>query len=420
MGLSCRHCAAPVTAEFRFCPACGGTVAARGVELPSPRVAAGLVLGMLAFGAVLGDAAAGGASAASGARGPVIIVEDAAAPAAAAPVLTARPPRAPRVHAAAPPPAATPSDDDVASPSRAPSDPAPPSSSTPSTDSGDADTTATPPAPKLPPVKHVWVIALTGHSFGESFGPGAAGGAPYLAGDLRAQGTLLPWYHAAGHDPAASGVALLGGRRDSTGPFDARTQTLAGQLTGLGRTWKAYVEGAADGLRPGDDPCARPPEQAPRNPFLLFTSITSDPACGQSMATLDTLVADAADPDSAPTFSYVLPGPAHDGSTSLADADAWLKTVMPSLLASKAYNDAGLVIITFDTGAPDDAEAGGGRVGALLLSPFVKAGATIEAPYDPFALLASIDHLFAVDPLGYAAQTKLKPFGPDVFAAWSP
>ncbi|WP_027006640.1 alkaline phosphatase family protein [Conexibacter woesei] len=424
MGSSCRHCGVAVAAHFRFCPACGGAMT-RGVELPSPRVAAGLLLGMLAFGAVLGDAGAGGASAAGGARGPVIVVEDAGAvapvlTAAVAPVLTAaaapaRAPRVPEVRASAtPPPPSTPSTDSAAS---APRDPTPPSSSTPRADSGN---TATPPAPKLPPVKHVWVIALTGHSFGESFGAGAAGAAPYLAGELRAQGTLLPWYHAAGHDPAASGVALLGGQRDATGPFDARTQTLPGQLTGLGRTWKAYVEGAADGLQPGDNPCARPPEQAPRNPFLRFKSITSDSACGSSMADLSGLVTDAADSDSAPTFSYVLPGPAHDGSTSLADADTWLRSFMPALLASKAYNDGGLVVVTFDTGAPGDAEAGGGRVGALLLSSFVKAGATIEAPYDPFALLSSIDHLFALDPLGYAAATKLRPFGPQVYAAWSP
>ncbi len=41
---------------------------------------------------------------------------------------------------------------------------------------------------------------------------------------------------------------------------------------------------------------------------------------------------------------------------------------------------------------------------ALLLSPFVKPGATIEAPYDPFALLSSIERLF----------------GPQVSANWSP
>jgi hypothetical protein len=274
------------------------------------------------------------------------------------------------------------------------------------------------PAPKLPPVKHVWVVALTGHGYDETFGP--ASPAPYLSGELRAKGTLLPWYHAAGHDPAAGGVALLGGQKDATGPFDDQTPTLPDQLTGLGRTWKAYVEGATAGLAPGDNPCARPADQAPRNPFLRFGSLTAAPECGSSMAELDALATDVTDTDSAPAFSYILPGPAHDGSTSLADADAWLKATLPTILDSKAYADGGLVVVTFDAGAPGDDQAGGGRVGALLLSPFVAAGGTVEAPYDPFVLLRSIEDLFGLDPIGYAKDTKLKAFGPKVYAAWDP
>jgi phosphatidylinositol-3-phosphatase len=137
------------------------------------------------------------------------------------------------------------------------------------------------------------------------------------------------------------------------------------------------------------------------------------------MAELDALAADVADTGSAPAFSYILPGPAHDGSASLADADAWLKTTLPTILDSKAYADGGLVVVTFDAGAPQDAEAGGGRVGALLLSPFVTPGATVEAPYDAFALLKSIEALFALDPIGYAKDTRLKAFGPKVYAAGS-
>ena len=221
--------------------------------------------------------------------------------------------------------------------------------------------------------------------------------APYLSTELRAKGTLLPWYHAAGHDPSAGGVALLGGQKDALGPFDDKTVTLADQLTGAGRTWKAYVEGATAGLNPGDNPCLRPPEQQPRNPFLRFASITGAAECGSSIAELDRIAPDAADTDSAPAFSYILPGPAHDGSTSLADADAWLAPTLPTILDSKAYNDGGLVVVTFDAGAPTDIEAGGGRVGALLLSPFVTAGGTVDAPYDPFSLLASIEGLFGLD-----------------------
>jgi hypothetical protein len=402
-----------------------------GPGLPGPRVAAALVLGVLAFGVVVGNAVEPG-TAAAGAGGRANLTILVAAPAgpatpAVAPGLTATTPQPPDVEGDS-----TELDDVSISDPSAIDD----TSSAVDTDTaGDAtdgssadddaptadeapEESATP-APELPPVKHVWVVALTGHSYDETFGAGA-GAAPYLSTDLRAQGTLLPWYHAAGHDPSAGGVALLGGQKDALGPFDDKTVTLADQLTGAGRMWKAYVEGAAAGVNPGDNPCRRPPEQQPRNPFLRFASITAAAECGNSVAELDRIAPDAADTDSAPTFSYILPGPAHDGSTSLADADAWLATTLPPLLASKAYNDGGLVVVTFDAGAPADVEAGGGRVGALLLSPFVTAGGTIGAPHDPFSLLASIERLFGLDPIGYAKNTTLKPFGPKVYGAWSP
>jgi hypothetical protein len=410
-----------------------------GPGLPGPRVAAALVLGVLAFGVVIGNAVGPGTTpAGAGGRANVTILV--AAPAMPAPVAAP----APAVTVTPQPPDdegdSTALDDVLASDNAALDD----SSSAPNVDttSADADTTDVSStsddtttddapgddgtthdstatlAPKLPPVKHVWVVALTGHSYDESFG--AASPAPYLSTELRTKGTLLPWYHAAGHDPSAGGVALLGGQKDAPGPFDDKSATLADQLTGAGRTWKAYVEGATAGMNAGDNPCLRPPEQQPRNPVLRFASITGTAECGSSIADLDRIAPDAADTDSAPAFSYILPGPAHDGSTSLADADAWLRATLPVILDSKAYNDGGLVIVTFDAGAPSDVEVGGGRVGALLLSPFVTAGGTINAPYDPFSLLASIEELFGLERLGYAKDTTLKPFGPRVYGAWSP
>jgi hypothetical protein len=418
-------------------PAPGAGAGARpgfGFGLPAPRVAAALVLGVLAFGVVVGDAAGPGASAAdAGGRRGLTIVAGAAPAALPAPAVAPVPeppstdagrvPDDPGPSATTDAGSSTPTGGGSSTGAGATDTPArtPDATTTPPDDSTGAGTTDTPaptPSAVLPPVKHVWVVALTGHSFPETFGPDSP--APYLATELRAQGALLPWYHAAGHDPAAGGVALLGGQRDALGPFDEKTQTLAGQLTGAGRTWKAYVEGATDGLAPGADPCARPAADAPRNPFLRFASVASASECGSSIAGLDRLGPDVADAESAPTFSYILPGAAHDGSTSLADADAWLRTTVQPILDSKAYADGGLIVVTFDAGAPEDVEAGGGRVGALLLSPFVTPGATILAPHDPFSLLASLERLFALDPLGYAKDTRLKPFGPKVFLAWSP
>lgn len=411
------------------------------LSLPGPRVAATLILGTLAFGTIIGHVAGPGAPAAdAGGRPNLTIVAAAPAP-TPAPAATAPPaadPVAPASSAddAPVPDAATGAADD-AGVDAASQDAAAPDDS-PATADADADAEATPDdqtttddeaageedaadtttSRPQPPVKHVWVIALTGHGFDEAFGP--ASPAPYLSGALRAKGTLLPWYHAPGHDPAAGGVALLGGKKDEVGPFAATSSTLLDQLTAAGRTWKAYVEGAADGLAPGANPCARPAEQAPRNPLLRFATITQASECASSLAGLEQLAPDTTDAESAPSFSYILPGPAHDGSTSLADADAWLSGVVEPLLASKAYADGGLVVVTFDAGAPDDVEAGGGRTGALLVSPFVAAGGTIGAPYDAFSLLASIEDLFGLERLGYAAKTTLKPFGPKVYAAWTP
>ena len=58
----------------------------------------------------------------------------------------------------------------------------------------------------------------------------------------------------------------------------------------------------------------------------------------------------------------------------------------------------------------------GGSVGALVLSPFVRAGTASNTPYNHFSLLASIEDIFGLPRLGYAAAPGLKSFGADVFA----
>jgi hypothetical protein len=47
---------------------------------------------------------------------------------------------------------------------------------------------------------------------------------------------------------------------------------------------------------------------------------------------------------------------------------------------------------------------GGDRVGALLLSPFVMPGSTSGTPYNHYSLLKSIEDIFHLDHIGYAAD----------------
>ena len=63
---------------------------------------------------------------------------------------------------------------------------------------------------------------------------------------------------------------------------------------------------------------------------------------------------------------------------------------------------------------------GGGQVGLLLLSKYVKPGNFEVTDYfNHFSLLASIEQLFGLQRLGYAASSGVTPFGASVYTAYS-
>ena len=110
---------------------------------------------------------------------------------------------------------------------------------------------------------------------------------------------------------------------------------------------------------------------------------------------------------------------------------------MPKITASAAYQHGGLIEITFDEsdGAQTDATAccgetagpasplpgitgpGGGRIGAVLLSPFIKPGTTSAVAYNHYSTLATDEKLFGLPLLG-EAKTVTSTFGSDVFTAY--
>jgi hypothetical protein len=63
---------------------------------------------------------------------------------------------------------------------------------------------------------------------------------------------------------------------------------------------------------------------------------------------------------------------------------------------------------------------GGGRIGAVVLSPLIKGGTVSDTPYNHYALLRTVEGIFALPQLGYAAATDLEAFGSDVFSAGVP
>ncbi len=245
--------------------------------------------------------------------------------------------------------------------------------------------------------------------------------------------------------------------------YPSSTQTLAGQLTAKHLTWRAYVQGIDE---PGTSAgaCAHPAlgsadptaEQTAssgayatfRNPFVYLASVVGSSQCAADDVGLSQLTGDLAQPKRTPSFSYIVPDRCHDGnptpctpgaSAGMTPADAFIKQVVPEITGSKAFKESGLLVITTDEApssgvfadsssccgqplfpnAPSTTPAGtprgGGSVGALLLSPWVKGATTNEEPFNDFSLLRTIEDLFGVSHLGYAALPAVKALEPALF-----
>jgi hypothetical protein len=144
-------------------------------------------------------------------------------------------------------------------------------------------------------------------------------------------------------------------------------------------------------------------------------------------------------------FTFITPNLCNDGhdfpctnqpsgASALADIDSFLETWVPKITSSPAYLKNGLLEITFDEASNSETEAccgetagpnspfpgitgpGGGRVGAVLLSPFIKPGTVSTTPYNHYSSLASWESLFGLPKLADAASVS-STFGADVFTA---
>ena len=243
-------------------------------------------------------------------------------------------------------------------------------------------------------IRHVFVVMLSqtdlvaladaGEADASAADAGTPAGAPapYFAGRLVPQGTLLTHYASSARGSLANGVALLSGQGPTaqtlagcpapagTPPADVTpdvlgddgqqlgdgcvyplaTGTMPDELTGAGLGWRAYLEGAT-GACPA----------TPRDPFAYFHSLLDAGACARRVTGLEALDADLARGADAPALLYIVPGACHDGSATPcapgalagpAAADAFLADVIPRILASAAYADGGLIAITSDGPPP--------------------------------------------------------------------
>jgi hypothetical protein len=235
--------------------------------------------------------------------------------------------------------------------------------------------------------------------------------------------------------------------------YPSSVKTVADQLEAKGLTWKAYLEDMGTSCRHPEANAVDDTQQAEvgdqyaarHNPFVYFRSLLDSGSCERNDVDLSRLPADLAETATTANLTYITPNLCNDGHDSpcvdgrpggLVSADEWLRTWVPKILASPAFKQDGLLVVAFDeadSNSPDGADAccgegpapnsplpgiygmGGGRTGAVLISPFVAPGTWNDTAYNHYSLLRSIEDMFGLAPLGYASEAR--GFGDDVFGA---
>jgi len=277
----------------------------------------------------------------------------------------------------------------------------------------------------------------------------------------------------------AGGLELPGGVEAGEGcVYPSSVQNIGTQLSAAGRKWKAYQQDMGNDPARESVACGHPALNAldetqkaepgdgyatRHDPFVYFHSVIDDQAyCDEHVVALGApdgtmpagalrhetgLARDLGTVLHTPRFSFITPNLCEDGhdypcvnqeggASALADIDRFLETWVPKITSSPAFQRNGLLEITFDESDGPQADStacceeqpgpgsplpgitgpGGGLVGAVLLSPFIKPGTVSTTPYNHYSSLASWESLLGLGRLADAA-TVPSTFGADVFTA---
>jgi hypothetical protein len=243
--------------------------------------------------------------------------------------------------------------------------------------------------------------------------------------------------------------------------FPTAVQTVANQLEQSGHTWRGYMEDMANSAGSGQPAtCRHPALNAPdetqkaratdqyavrHDPFVYFHSIIDYSTCQRNVVDLSRLPEDLASESTTPEYAFITPDLCADGHDAtcadgvspggFAGIEAFLRQWVPRIEASAAFRDRGAILVTFDesasgagsccgettgpntpnNGGPDPG-SGGGRVGAVMVSPCIQPGTVTDVAYNHYSLLRSVEDNFGLAHLANADTSGLRPFGTDVLS----
>jgi len=188
------------------------------------------------------------------------------------------------------------------------------------------------------------------------------------------------------------------------------TDHLVTLLNKAGFTWKAYEEGITGKVCPLSD---KGLYAAKHNPMVFFNDVTNnnDPNsayCIGHERPFSELKSDLQN-NTVAQYNFIAPNLCNDmhndsgcqTEDAIKNGDTWLSEQIPMIMSSKAYQQGGVIFITWD-----ESEGGDHPIGMIVLSPFAKGGGYSNSiHYTHSSTLRSIQEIFQLTTfLGDAAN----------------
>jgi hypothetical protein len=233
-----------------------------------------------------------------------------------------------------------------------------------------------------PDPTHVFVIVLENRSASQ-VGDG-------YVGQLASEYGVATNYRGISHPSLPNYLAMTSGSTwgvTDDGWHGLPAGGLGGQLTDAGIHWRAYMEGMTSNCYRNTSGYA-----LKHNPFAYYGS-----KCPAQVVPFTQFSTDMA--ATVPRFVWITPDLCHDGhDCSNAVVNDWLLQTVPVILGTDAWQDNGVLYITWDEGE-DNANS--------VLTLVIHSDPVIHQSnkaYDHYSLLASIEDTLGLPRLGAAAQ----------------
>jgi phosphatidylinositol-3-phosphatase len=265
--------------------------------------------------------------------------------------------------------------------------------------------TVTPPSSNIPAFRHVFIIMMENEAIDNILGNTDA---PYI-NSLAQQYAVAAQYYGITHPSLPNYIAAISG--DTQGITNncndcfIDAPNISDQIEAAGKTWKAYMEAMPSPCFVGDSGSLY---RQKHNPFIYFDSIRNNPARCANIVPFTQFAVDL-EANALPDYIWITPdmcNSIHD--CPLKTGDTWLQTWISKILAAPAWQQNGVLFLTFDESNGSDTSgccvyAAGGHILTMVISPLAKPAYQSQIAYSHYSLLRTIEAAWGMPLLGKAS-----------------